>query len=81
MKTPRKIYMAVYCDNDEQALAVQNVTKEFCSMFTIDAVDLLAIYPKIKEKRGVLKDAAKVITKEGKKGAIRLIPALIKELI
>lgn len=81
MKTPRKIYMAVYCDNDEQALAVQNVTKEFCSMFTIDAVDLLAIYPKIKEKRSVLKDAAKVITKEGKKGAIRLIPALIKELI
>ena len=81
MKTPRKIYMAVYCDSDEQALAVQNVTKEFCSMFTIDAVDLLSIYPKIKEKRGVLKDAAKVITKEGKKGAIRLIPALIKELI
>lgn len=81
MKTPRKIYIAVYCDSDEQALAVQNVAKEFCSMFTIDAVDLLAIYPKIKEKRGVLKDAAKVITKEGKKGAIRLVPALIKQLI
>lgn len=81
MKTPRKIYMAVYCDSDEQAQAVQNVAKEFCSMFTIDAVDLLAIYPKIKEKRGVLKDAAQIITKEGKKGAIRLVPALIKQLI
>jgi hypothetical protein len=42
---------------------------------------LLAIYPKIKEKRGLLKETAQVITKEGKLGAIRLIPALIKELI
>jgi hypothetical protein len=81
MKTPRKIYLAVYCDSDEQAVAVQNVAKEFSSMFAIDAVDLLAIYPKIKDKRGLLKETAQVITKEGKKGAIRLIPALIKELI
>ena len=81
MKTPRKVYVAVYCDSEEQLTAVQNVAKEFCSMFQIDAVDLLALYPVIKKNRGLLKEAAQTITKEGKKGAIRLFPALIKAMI
>lgn len=81
MKTPRKIFIAVYCDGDEQATAVQNVAKEFSSMFQIDAVDLLAFYPVIKKNRGLLKEAAQTITKEGKKGAIRLVPSLIKAMI
>lgn len=81
MKTPRKIYLAVYCDSEEQAVAVQNVAKEVSSTFQIDAVDLLSFYPTIKKNKGLLKEAAKTITKEGKKGAIRLIPALIKAMI
>lgn len=81
MKTPRKVYMAVYCDSEEQLVAVQNVAKEFSSMFQIDAVDLLSFYPIIKKNRGLLREAAQTITKEGKKGAIRLIPALIKAMI
>lgn len=81
MKTPRKIYLAVYCDGEEQTTAVQNVAKEFSSMFQIDAVDLLAFYPVIKKNRALLREAAVTITKEGKKGAIRLIPSLIKAMI
>ena len=73
--------MAVYCDSEEQLVAVQNVAKEFSSMFQIDAVDLLSFYPIIKKNRGLLREAAQTITKEGKKGAIRLIPALIKAMI
>lgn len=80
MKEVRKIYMAVYCESDEQARAVQNVMKEFCSMFSVDAVTLLGIYPSIKNNRALIKDAAQTLTKEGKKGLIRLIPALIKAM-
>lgn len=81
MATPRKIILAVYCDNDDQAVAVQNISKEFCSMFNVHAIDIMGIYPMIKKNRKLLKDAAQAINKEGKAGAIRLIPALIKALM
>lgn len=73
--------MAVYCDNDEQATAVQNIAKEFCSEFAIHAVDIMGMYPLIRKNKGLLKEAARTITKEGKAGAIRLIPALIKAMM
>lgn len=81
MATPRKVIMAVYCDNEEQATAVQNIAKEFCSEFSIHAVDIMGMYPLIRKNRGLLKEAARTITKEGKAGAIRLIPALIKAMM
>lgn len=81
MATPRKVILAVYCDNDEQATAVQNIAKEFCSDFSIHAIDIMGLYPTIRKNRKLLKDAARTITKEGKAGAIRLAPALIKALM
>ena len=81
MATPRKIIFAVYCENDEQAIALQNVVKEFCSEFVINAIDILAIYPIVRKNKKLLKDAIKTISKEGKAGAIRLVPALIKALM
>lgn len=81
MGTPRKVIMAVYCDNDEQATAVQNIAKEFCSEFSIHAVDIMGMYPLIRKNKGLLKEATRTITKEGKAGAIRLIPALIKAMM
>lgn len=81
MATPRKVIMAIYCDNDEQVVALQNIAKEFCSDFTIHALDIMAFYPIIRKNRGLLKEAARTITKEGKAGAIRLVPALIKALM
>lgn len=81
MATPRKVIFAVYCDNDEQATAVQNIAKEFCSDFSINAVDLMGVYGVIRKNRKLIKDAAQAIRKEGKSGAIRLVPALIKALL
>ena len=70
--------MAVYCDSDEQAIAVQNIAKELCSTFTINAVDIMCVYPMLKKNRAILKDAIKTIQKEGRAGAIRLIPSIVK---
>ena len=81
MKEARKIIFAVYCDSDEQARAVQNIAKEFCSNFTIDAVDIMSIYPMIKDNKAMLKQTAKAITKGGKTEALRMIPQLIKMFI
>lgn len=74
----KKIMIAVNCDDDEQARAVQNVMAELCSNVKIDAVDILALYPTIKKNRGLIKDLFRTVSKEGKMGAIRLIPSLIK---
>ena len=74
----RKIMIAVDCDTDEQAIAVQNVLKEFCSNFRINGVDILAIYPTIKKNKTLIKQMVTTISKDGKKGAIRLLPSLIK---
>lgn len=81
MAIPRKVIMAIYCDNDEQAIALQNIAKEFCTEFSIHAIDIMAVYPMIRKNKKLLKDTAKTIAKEGKAGAIRLVPALIKALM
>lgn len=78
---PKKIVFAVYCDTAEQVIAVQNMAKEASSMFEIHAQDIMGIYPMIRKNRGLLKEFAKALTKEGKKGAIKLIPSLIKALM
>lgn len=70
--------IAVDCDTDEQAIAVQNVLKEFCSNFHINGVDILAIYPTIKKNRALIKQMVATISKDGKMGAIKLLPSLIK---
>lgn len=80
MAIPRKVILAIYCDNDEQAVALNNIAKEFCSEFSINAVDILSLYPMVKKNKKLLKDAARIITKEGKAGAIRLLPSLVKAL-
>lgn len=74
----RKIIIAVDCDSDVQAAAVQNVMNEFCANFKLNAVDLLAIYPSLKKNRTLIKEAVKTITKDGKMGAIKLLPSLMK---
>lgn len=78
MGTPRKIVLAVYCDNDEQAIAVQNIAKELSSTFMLNAVDIMCVYPMLKKNRALLRDAIKTIKKEGRAGAIRLIPSIVK---
>lgn len=70
--------IAVDCDSDAQAAAVQNVLKEFCSNFHLNGVDILALYPTIKKNRTLIKQMITTISKEGKIGAIKLLPSLIK---
>lgn len=70
--------IAVDCDSEAQAIAVQNVFKEFCSNFHINGVDILALYPTIKKNRALIKQMITTISKDGKMGAIKLLPSLIK---
>lgn len=80
MKEARKIMVAVYCEDDEQARAVQNIAKEFCSQFQVSATDIMSFYPLIIRNKALLRDAAKTISKGGMASALKLAPSLIMAL-
>lgn len=76
----RKIIIAVDCDNDAQQAAVQEIAKEISTTFQISAADLINFYPFVKKNKALLYSAVKTVSKEGKKGVMKLIPMLIKNL-
>lgn len=76
----RKVYIAVDCENDQEQMLVQNIAKEISGTFDIKAKDLISFYPFVKSNKGILYSAVKTVAKEGKKGVMKLIPMLIKQL-
>lgn len=80
MATPRKIIMAIYCDNDEQAVALQNIAKEFCSEYRPHAVDIMAMYPKIKQNKQLIKEAVQIGKTSGKMGLLRIVPGIVNAI-
>lgn len=76
----RKVYIAVDCENDQEQMLVQNIAKEISGTFDIKAKELISFYPFVKNNKGILYSAVKTVAKEGKKGVMKLIPMLIKQL-
>lgn len=76
----RKIVIAVDCASDQEQQKVQDIAQEVSQTFKIKASDLIGIYPLIKSHRNLLYTAVKTISSEGKKGLMKLVPLLIKQL-
>ena len=76
----RKIYIAVDCTNDQEQMLVQEIAKEISGTFDIKAKDLISFYPFVKKNKGILYSAVKAVAKDGKKGVMKLVPVLIKNL-
>lgn len=76
----RKIIIAVDCDNDQQQAAVQQIAREISNTFQMSASDLISFYPFIKKHKALLYSAVKTVSKEGKRGVVKLIPMLLKSL-
>ena len=76
----RKIFLAVDCNSDQEVEAVQQIAKEVSETFRMSAKDLIAFYPFLRQHKALLYSAVKTVSKEGKKGVMKLIPMLIKQL-
>lgn len=76
----RKIEIAVYCENEQERVAVQNIAKEISGMFDIKAKDVIGFYPFVKKNRALLYTAVRTVANEGKKGVLKLLPMLVKKL-
>lgn len=76
----KKIYIAVDCENEQEQQLVQNIAQDISQSFTIKAKDLIGFYPTIQKNKALLNTVIKTVSREGKKGLMKLIPILIKQL-
>ena len=77
MGTPRKIFIAVYCDDEAQAAMAQDIAKEISSSFQIQAKDLIGIWPMIKKNKATLRNAVSAIAKDKMAGAMKVLPSIV----
>ena len=80
MGTPRKIYIAVYCDDEAQAATVQDIAKDMSSTFQIQAKDLIGIWPMIKKNKATLRNAVNAIARDKMAGAMKVLPSIVSML-
>lgn len=76
----KKIYIAVDCENEQEQQLVQNIAQDISQSFTIKAKNLIGFYPTIQNNKALLNTVIKTVSREGKKGLMKLIPILIKQL-
>lgn len=76
----KKIYIAVDCESEQEQQLVQNIAQDISQSFTIKAKDVIGFYPTIQKNKALLNTVIKTVGREGKKGLMKLIPILIKQL-
>ncbi len=78
MGSYRKIYIAVFCDNEDEVSQVQKVAEDLSSTFRLSAKDLIGIHPLIKKNGQLIASAIRTIGKEGMPGVLKVVPQLMK---
>ena len=63
MGSYRKIYIAVFCDNEDEVSQVQKVAEDLSSTFRLSAKDLIGIHPLIKKNGQLIASAIRTIAK------------------
>lgn len=76
----RKIVIAVDCENDEEQAAVQRIAQDVCQSFRLRGKDIVSVYPQVANNKQLLREVVSTISRDGKRGAISLIPKIIKML-
>ncbi len=76
----RKIILVVDCADDKEKELVQGIANEISGTFNMKGRDLISFYPFVKKNKALLYSAVKTVARDGKKGMMKLIPMLIKQL-
>lgn len=76
----RKIILVVDCADDKEKELVQGIANEISGTFNMKGSDLINFYPFVKKNKALLYSAVKTVARDGKKGMMKLIPMLIKQL-
>lgn len=76
----KKIILAVDCENEQEQQKVQDIAKDISGTFRIKAKELINFYPVLQKHKALLYTAVTTISREGKKGLLKLVPLLLKQL-
>lgn len=76
----KKVIFAVDCENEEEQQKVQTIAKELSETLQLKAKDLISFYPTLQKHKGLLYNAMKTISQEGKMGIVKLVPMLLRGL-
>lgn len=76
----RKIILVVDCADDKEKELVQGIANEISGTFNMKGSDLISFYPFVKKNKALLYSAVRTVARDGKKGMMKLIPMLIKQL-
>lgn len=74
----KKITIAVDCENEQEQQMVQVMAKELSETLRLNAKDLINFYPILQKHKGLIYTAINTISKEGKRGLLKLVPLIIK---
>lgn len=76
----KKVIIAVDCETEQEQQKVQEIAKELSEMLHLKASDLIQFYPLLQKNKALLYATIKTVSQEGKKGILKLVPLLIKQL-
>lgn len=76
----KKVTIAVDCENEQEKEMVQVMAKELSETLQLKAKELINFYPVLEKNRNLIFTAMHLISKEGKRGLLKLVPLLIKSL-
>lgn len=74
----RKIYLAIYCESDEEQQQAQRVAEDLSKTFRLSAKDLIAIHPLMVKNGQLIGNAIRTISREGVSGIAKMLPQLKK---
>lgn len=74
----RKIHIAVDCENAEEYAVVQKIAEEMSSVVRLTAKELVAVYPEIKKRYGLIAAGKQAIKKDGRKGLMAIVGQLMR---
>lgn len=76
----KKIHIAVDCANEQECREVQKIAEEMSSVMRLTAKELIAVYPEIRKRYGVITSAKNAIREKGKKGLMAVVGQILKSI-
>ena len=74
----RKVYIAVWCDSEEEVAKVQKVAEDLSARFKLTAKDLIGLHPMIQKNGQLIISAIRTISREGPSGVMKMAPQFVK---
>lgn len=76
----KRIFVAVDCASQEEAVAVQAAAKRISEIFRLKGSDIISIYPMIEKNGSLIISSIRTIAQEGMRGVMRILPSLVKNI-